>query len=98
MFAGSGFPELSVCEIEQTDDNRNRRPCCYHIGAHHVWGGRLSGRAELRFKAAAIGNQTISAKIRVNNIFCFYCDRINKENSKHNQPDEPDGKNYAVLR
>jgi len=64
-FAGPGFLELSVSEIEPTDDNRSRRPCRYLTGAHHVWGGRLSGRAELRCKGPALGDQTISAKIRV---------------------------------
>ena len=51
--------------MKQANDNRSRRPCCYLIGAHHVWGRRLSGRAELRCKGAAMGDQTISAKIRV---------------------------------
>jgi len=55
-FAGLGFPELSVCEIEQADDNRGRRPCCYHIGAHRFWSGRLSGGAELRVKGDAMGS------------------------------------------
>ena len=68
-FAGPGFPELSGCEIEQAVDNRSWRPCCYHIGAHRFWGGRLSGRAELRVKGAAMGSQTISAEIRVNTLF-----------------------------
>ncbi len=70
-FAGRGFSQLFVYEIEQANDNRNRRPCCHHICAHHVWGGRLSGRAELCFKGAAMGNQTVSAKIRVTVIFIF---------------------------
>ena len=70
-FAGPGSLELSVGEIEQADDNRSRRPCCFLIGAHHVRGGRLSGRTELRFRGAAMGDQAISAKIRVTEIFIF---------------------------
>jgi hypothetical protein len=34
-------------------------------------GGRLSGRAELRCKCGAMGDQTISAKIRVTEVFIF---------------------------
>jgi hypothetical protein len=70
-FAEPGFLELSVGEIEQADDNRSRRPCCFLIGSHHVRGGRLSCRAELRCRGAAMGDQAISAKIRVTEIFIF---------------------------
>ncbi len=66
-FAEPGFLELSVGEIEQADDNRSRRPCCFLIGAHHVRGGRLSGRTELRDGGAALGDQAISGKIRLTN-------------------------------
>lgn len=65
-FSGPGFLELSVGEIEQADDNRGRRPCYFLVGAHYVRGGRLSGRAELRSRGAALGDQAIFAKILLN--------------------------------
>jgi hypothetical protein len=43
-----------------------------------------------------MGNQTISAKIRVNYIH-FYCDRINKGNTKHNKPNEPVRNYFRIL-
>ena len=55
-FADPGFLELSVREIEQADDNRGRRPCCFLIGAQYVRVGRLSGRAELHCRSAALGD------------------------------------------
>jgi len=68
-FAGSGFIELSVGEINQADDNRSRRSYRFLISAHHVWGGRISGREELRLRSAASCDQTISKKICVTDLF-----------------------------
>ena len=56
----------------QANDHRRRRPRCYPSGAHHVWGGGLSIRAELCCKSAAMGDQAISAKIRIIEIFLPY--------------------------
>ncbi|MGB5847351.1 MAG: hypothetical protein WBH40_02620, partial [Ignavibacteriaceae bacterium] len=63
------FLELSVGEIDEPDDNRSWRPCCFLIGAYHVWSGRLSGWEELRFRGAAVGDQAISTKIYIADLF-----------------------------
>ena len=64
-FAGPGLLELPVGESKQADDNHCWRRCRFLNGAHRVRGRRLSGRAELRQADAALGDQTISAKIRL---------------------------------
>jgi hypothetical protein len=67
-FAGPGFLKLPVAENEQADDNRRWRSCCFRIGAHHIRSGRVSGWAELRHEGATLGDQAISAKIRLTEV------------------------------
>jgi len=68
-FADLGFLKLPVGENEQGDDNCRWRSCCFRIGAHYVRIGRLSGREELRYEGAALGDQAISGKIRLIEVF-----------------------------
>ena len=68
-FTGPGLLKLPVGENEQADDNRRWRSRCFRIGAHHVRSGRLSGRAELRYGGAPLGDQAISGKIRLTESF-----------------------------
>ena len=70
-FAGPGLLELPVGESKQADDNRRWRPSRFLTGAHRVRGRRLSSREELRHGDAALGDQAISAKIRLTEILIF---------------------------
>ncbi len=68
----AGLPTLaflSYLSVKMSDDNCCWRSRCFRIGTHYVRSGRLSGREELRYEGAALGDQTISGKIRLIEVF-----------------------------